>query len=63
MTNLIEASIKGSSKAAIAQRVLLRIPPLSELGTPLQLVKAFGDKAAFERAVEELQSALYEGVA
>jgi type I restriction enzyme, R subunit len=38
---------------------VLRIPPLSSLGTPVQLIKAFGGKAAFVAAVHELQSALY----
>jgi type I restriction enzyme R subunit len=38
---------------------VLRIPPFSALGTPVQLIKAFGDKGGFERAVRELQSALY----
>ena len=38
---------------------VLRIPPLSSLGTPLQLIKAFGDRQGFEQAVHELQSALY----
>jgi type I restriction enzyme R subunit len=42
---------------------VLRIPPLSSLGTPVQLIKAFGDKQAFERAVHELQSALYQEAA
>ncbi|MGJ5139514.1 EcoAI/FtnUII family type I restriction enzme subunit R [Bradyrhizobium oligotrophicum] len=41
---------------------ILRIPPLSELGTPLELIKAFGDRPAFERAVHELQSSLYQEV-
>jgi len=38
---------------------VLRIPPLSTLGTPVELVKAFGGKAGFEQAVHELQSAIY----
>ena len=42
---------------------VLRIPPLRSLGTPLQLIKAFGDRQGFEQAVHEIQSALYEGVA
>ena len=42
---------------------VLRIPPLSTLGTPVQLIKAFGDKRGFERAVHELQSALYQETA
>ena len=39
---------------------VLRIPPLSTLGTPVQLIRAFGDRQGFERAVHELQSALYQ---
>lgn len=42
---------------------VLRIPPLDRLGTPVQLVKAFGGKAAFEQAVHALQSALYQETA
>jgi type I restriction enzyme R subunit len=42
---------------------VLRIPPLSSLGTPVQLIKAFGGKDGFERAVHEMQSALYQEIA
>jgi len=42
---------------------VLRIPPLTTLGTPVQLIKAFGDLHGFEQAVHELQSALYQEVA
>jgi type I restriction enzyme R subunit len=38
---------------------VLRIPPLSSLGTPVQLIKAFGGKDEFVAAVQQLQSALY----
>jgi type I restriction enzyme R subunit len=38
---------------------VLRIAPFSGLGTPLQLIKAFGDKPAFLNAVREMQSQLY----
>ncbi len=41
---------------------ILRIPPLSTLGTPFELIKAFGDRHGFERAVHELQSSLYQEV-
>jgi type I restriction enzyme R subunit len=30
------------------------------MGTPLQLINEFGDRAGFERAVHEMQSALYQ---
>jgi type I restriction enzyme R subunit len=42
---------------------VLRIPPLNELGTPVQLIKAFGGKAGFEDAVHALQNELYQEVA
>ncbi len=38
---------------------VLEIPPFSAMGTPLQLIKQFGNKAGFEQAVHELQHALY----
>ena len=39
---------------------VLKIAPFSALGTPVQLIKAFGDRQSFEQAVHELQSALYQ---
>ncbi len=42
---------------------VLRISPFSELGTPVQLIKAFGGKDGFTDAVHELQSALYQETA
>jgi type I restriction enzyme R subunit len=42
---------------------ILQIKPFSSMGTPVQLIRQFGGRAEFERAVHELQSALYEGAA
>lgn len=42
---------------------VLRIPPLNTLGTPVQLINAFGGKAGFEDAVHALQNELYQEVA
>ena len=39
---------------------VLRISPLSDLGTPVQLVNAFGGKGEFVKAVHDLQAALYQ---
>jgi len=39
---------------------VLQIPPLDAMGTPMQLIRQFGTVADFERAVHELQAALYE---
>ena len=42
---------------------LLKIPPLNNIGTPLELIDAFGDKSSFEDAVAILQSSLYQQAA
>ncbi len=42
---------------------VLRIPPLTELGTPVQLINAFGGKDEFVAAVHDLQAALYQETA
>ena len=42
---------------------ILQIRPFDGMGTPLQLIRQFGTRTDFERAVHELQSALYEGAA
>ena len=42
---------------------VLYIKPLSDLGTPMQLIKAFGGKRDFVRAVHDLQAALYQETA
>ncbi len=47
----------------LADAKVLRIVPFSAMGTPVQLIKAFGGKDGFDRAVHELQSALYKEAA
>ena len=42
---------------------ILQITPFDAMGTPLELIRQFGNRRDFERAVHELQAALYEGVA
>ena len=42
---------------------VLRIPPFTELGTPVQLIDAFGGREGFVQAVHDLQSALYQEAA
>ena len=42
---------------------VLRIPPIDKLGTPLELVRAFGGRPGFEQAARDLQSALYRDTA
>ena len=47
----------------LADAAVLRLPPLNEIGTPVQLIRAFGGREAFEQAIREIQSDLYDGVA
>jgi type I restriction enzyme R subunit len=42
---------------------LLRIAPFSGIGTPIELIRAFGGKPGFEQAVHDLQSELYKDTA
>ncbi len=39
---------------------VLQIPPISAMGTPLQLIKQFGTRSDYELAVYELQLAIYQ---
>ena len=42
---------------------VLRIAPFTAMGAPMQLLRAFGGKPAFEQAVHEMQTALYQEAA
>ena len=42
---------------------ILQVTPFDAMGTPVQLIREFGGRGDFERAVRELQAALYEGAA
>ena len=42
---------------------VLRIRPFTDLGTPVQLLKAFGGREGFVEAVREMQAALYQETA
>ena len=42
---------------------LLQVRPFDSMGTPIQLIRQFGSRQDFERAVHEMQTALYEGAA
>jgi type I restriction enzyme R subunit len=39
---------------------VLKIAPFSGMGSVVELIRAFGGKPAFEQAVRDLQSAIYE---
>lgn len=41
---------------------VLQLSPFSSMGTPLELLKSFGDRGGFEKAVHEMQHELYQKV-
>ena len=48
---------------SVEDPAVLRVQPISDLGTPVQLVDHFGGKDGYVQALRELESALYASVA
>jgi type I restriction enzyme R subunit len=42
---------------------ILKVDPLSGIGTPLEIVSLFGGKNAYLEAIRDLEAALYQKVA
>jgi type I restriction enzyme R subunit len=38
---------------------ILQLDPFSQIGSPIELIKAFGNKAGYEQAVQDLETQLY----
>jgi type I restriction enzyme, R subunit len=45
---------------SIEDSAILKVQPLNKLGSPVELVKAFGKKNDFEKAIKELESEIYK---
>ena len=39
---------------------ILKLPPLSEMGTPIEIIKYFGDKNSYLKAIKDLEEAIYD---
>ncbi|MEK6476027.1 DEAD/DEAH box helicase family protein [Catalinimonas sp. 4WD22] len=46
--------------SSLENNSVLRVRPLSDIGTPLEIVKKFGKKPDFEQAISELEQELYK---
>lgn len=44
---------------SIEQGSILKVQPLNQMGSPVELVRAFGNKKDFEQAVKELENEIY----
>jgi type I restriction enzyme R subunit len=47
----------------LADPQILRVAPFATMGTPIELLNQFGGRSGFEKAVHELQTAIYEKAA
>jgi len=45
---------------SIEKGSVLKVQPLSQLGSPVELVRAFGKKKDFEQAIQELENEIYK---
>lgn len=39
---------------------ILQLPPFSQMGAPIELIKVFGGKPAYQQALQDLETALYQ---
>lgn len=51
---------ESTNLRAIEEKEVLKVQPLSNFGTPIEIANAFGGIDAYETAVNELEQALYE---
>jgi type I restriction enzyme R subunit len=63
---VLDALLQKYADAGIASMEsmeILKVDPLTTFGTPIEIVKLFGDKAAYLAAIRELEQALYQKAA
>ena len=48
---------------AVEDLAVLRVQPIASMGTPVELIKAFGGRDGYAEAVRDLERALYQGAA
>ena len=59
LQNLLE-KYADSGLVNVESTEILRMDPFNKIGTPLELVRAFGSKEDYERAIRELETELYK---
>lgn len=64
--NVLEALLQkyaDSGITSIESLETLKVSPLSNMGTPLEIIKLFGGKPAYLKAIKELENELYDPAA
>jgi type I restriction enzyme R subunit len=61
--NALLAKYADSGLKSVESLEILKVDPLTAFGTPVEIVKLFGDKPAYLAAIRELESALYSSAA
>lgn len=51
---------ESTNLRAIEEKEVLKVQPISDFGTPIEIANAFGGISAYETAINELEQALYE---
>lgn len=59
LENLLE-KYENEGIFSIEEGSVLNVVPLSQLGSPVELVRAFGSKTNFDKAIQELQQEIYK---
>ena len=59
----VEQNMLDEGVISLNDTSLLRIRPFTELGTPVQLINVFGGRNGFVKAVQDLQTAIYQEAA
>ena len=60
IANILLDKYENEGITSIETTEVLKVKPLSDLGTPVELVRAFGKKDDFEKALDDLENELYK---
>ena len=59
MLNSLLDKYEQEGIVSIEQGSILKVKPLNEMGSPVELVRAFGKRKDFEQAMKELEHEIY----
>ncbi len=60
--NTLLDKYENEGVVSIEQGAVLKVAPLNRMGSPVELVRAFGKKKDFENAIKELENEFKKGL-